>query len=457
LEQEKIDVTRAVPVSEQSATPQRPVRRGAPIWLQLILTLVVLVIALGVAGLFLPSANAMLANVGVRLPLLNSAAGPAAAPQAQAKGQAQGTRQGQGTGQGAGARGGAGAGGSRVAVVVAAAATTGIINNKLTSIGEGVAVKSVTVNPQSAGTLMSVDVKAGDAVKAGTKLATLDAGTQQIAYDKAMLASQDADAALVRAQALSKTQALSDSQLATAQLASAQAKLAVSDAKLTLDQRTITTPVDGIVGLIQVTPGNLVSTQTVVTTIEDASQILVNFWVPERYSGQMSVNLPAAAESDALPGRTFNGTIDAVDNKIDPTSRTLQVQATLPNTDGTIKPGMSFTVDMSFPGETFPDVDPLSIQWSNTGAYVWKVVDGKVVKGMVEIIQRNSDGVLVKGDVKPGDQIVTQGVLQLTDNAPVRLLDAGAAAAQNKPASGDAAASAPAGQASSQPAASSQG
>ena len=42
----------------------------------------------------------------------------------------------------------------------------------------------------------------------------------------------------------------------------------------------------------------------------------------------------------------------------------------------------------------------------------------------VEIIQRNSDGVLVKGDVKPGDQVVTQGVLQLTDNATVRLLDA---------------------------------
>ena len=99
------------------------------------------------------------------------------------------------------------------------------------------------------------------------------------------------------------------------------------------------------------------------------------------------------------------------------------MQATLPNADGTIKSGMSFSVDMAFTGETFPNVDPLSIQWSNKGAYVWKVVDGKVVKGMVEIVQRNSDGVLVKGDVKQGDQIVTQGVLQLTDGATIRLLD----------------------------------
>jgi RND family efflux transporter MFP subunit len=117
--------------------------------------------------------------------------------------------------------------------------------------------------------------------------------------------------------------------------------------------------------------------------------------------------------------------VSAVDNRIDPESRTLQVQATLPNGDGTIRPGMSFSVSMSFPGQTFAAVDPLSIQWSNEGAYVWKVTDGKVGKGMVEIVQRNSDGVLVNGDVKPGDMVVTQGVLQLQDGLAVRLLDEG--------------------------------
>ena len=126
----------------------------------------------------------------------------------------------------------------------------------------------------------------------------------------------------------------------------------------------------------------------------------------------------------ALPGASFAGVVSAVDNQIDPTSRTLQVQATLPNPDGKIRPGMSFSVDMAFPGETFPAVDPLSIQWSNAGAYVWKIIDGKVQKGMVEIVQRNSDGVLVHGDVAPGDQVVTQGVLQLSDGLAVRLLDA---------------------------------
>jgi RND family efflux transporter MFP subunit len=378
----------------------------------------------------------------------DAAAAPAAQPQGQ---QAQGaaSRQGQGQGGPGGRQGGAG-GGSRSAIVVTQPVKTSTIDNELTSIGESSALHSVTVSSASGGTLMTVDVKPGDKVAAGAKLATLDSDTQQNALDKAKLAAQDADAALVRAQTLAKSNSLSQTQLDAAQLASDQAKLAVQAAQIALDQRTITTPVAGTVGLIQVTPGNLINAQTVVTTVEDSSDILVNFWVPERYSSQISVGMPVTGGSAALPGKSFSGTITAVDNKIDPASRTLQVQATLPNPDAVIKSGMSFSVDLSFPGETFAAVDPLSIQWSNKGAYVWKVVDSKAVKGMVEIVQRNSDGVLVKGDVVPGDAVVTQGVLQLSDNMAVRLLDQ-AAAGQGQ---GAQAAQSSGGQGASQPAAS---
>jgi RND family efflux transporter MFP subunit len=428
LEQDKIDVSRATPVADSGTTRARPVRRGAPLWLQLVLSLIVIVIALGIAALFNPTVNEMAKRAGVALPLLTGESGEAQAqPQGQRQGGAQQTAQGAGQrqGQGGGAGRGGGFGGARTAVVVAAPVTVGTINNKLTAIGEGVAIHSVTITAPSGGTLMSVDVKPGDQVSAGQKLATLDSGSQQIAFDKAQLAKQDADAALARAQSLAKTNNISSTAVAAAQLASSQAQLALNDAKLALDQRTISTPVAGTVGLIQVSPGNIINAQTVVTTVEDSSEILINFWVPERYSSQMHTGMAVTAASAALPGQTFEGRITAVDNKLDPESRTLQVQATLPNPKGIIRPGMSFTVDMAFPGETFPAVDPLSVQWSNDGAYVWKIVDGKVRKAMVQIVQRNSDGVLVEGDVTQGDSIVTQGVLQLSDGAAVRLLDAG--------------------------------
>jgi len=134
--------------------------------------------------------------------------------------------------------------------------------------------------------------------------------------------------------------------------------------------------------------------------------------------------MPVKATSAALPSKTFDGTVTAVDNKIDPDSRTLQIQATLPNPDGMIKAGMSFSIDMSFPGETFTSVDPLSIQWSTDGAYVWKVVDNKAQMAKITIIQRNSDGVLVEGDLKEGEPIITEGVLQLQEGTAVTLLGA---------------------------------
>ena len=464
MEQDKIDVTRATPVAGTGTTGTGKRRSGAPLWLQVLLSLIVIAIAVGIFGLFNPTANSLVRRVGIALPMLNAPADAQAQTQTAAAPAGQGGGQRQGQGGAGGRQGGAGGfGGNRAAIVVTQPVKTGVINNQLTAIGESSALKSVTVSSASGGTLMTVDVKPGDKVQAGAKLATLDSDTQQNAFDKAKLAAQDADAALARAQTLAKSNSVSQTQLDAAELAAAQAKLAQQAAQIALDQRTITTPVAGTVGLIQVTPGNLISPQTVVTTVDDSSEILINFWVPERYSSQMTIGTALTATSAALPGKTFNGVITAVDNKIDPASRTLQVQATLPNPEGLIKSGMSFSVDMTFPGETFPAVDPLSIQWSNNGAYVWKVVDNKAVKGMVDIVQRNSDGVLVKGDVKPGDAVVTQGVLQLNDNMAVRLLDQAAAAAagqgqgQGGGQQGAQAAQAGGGQAASQPAQGQQG
>src|SRR5690606_4256054 len=137
----------------------------------------------------------------------------------------------------------------------------------------------------------------------------------------------------------------------------------------------------------------------------------------------ISVGTPVTTTAVALPGEQLAGEVTAVDNRIDPASRTLKVQAEIPNESGRLRPGMSFSVSLGFPGEEFPAVDPLSIQWSADGAYVWKYAEGKVDRVLVQIIQRNSDGVLVKGDIAPGDQVVTQGVQQLTAGASVRLLD----------------------------------
>lgn len=386
---------------------------------QVLLSLVVL-LAAGFAYVWLvPGAPETLARFGIPLPAIAS---PSPEPQTPGTRQAGGGQQAApgGQRQGTGPRGGRG---GRDLVVVTAPVVMARINDSLTAIGDGEAAHSVTVVSPAAGTLQELRVRPGQSIEAGAVIGQLDDATEQIALQRATLAHDDAEATLARTQELANANAASAVQLTTAQLALDNARLELRNAELALARRTITSPIAGTVGLFQVSPGNIVGAQTVVTTIEDTTDIVISFWVPERYASAMQVGMAVEAAAVALPGETLQGEVVAVDNRVDPASRTLKVQARVANESGRLKPGMSFSVSMAFSGEAFPAVDPLSIQWSSAGAYVWHYVDGKVERAPVEIIQRNSDGVLVEADLAEGAQVVTQGVQQLSAGASVRLLD----------------------------------
>ena len=376
---------------------------------QILASVVVLSCAALAWVFFAPGSTETLARVGISLPF-----GPEVAAQAGSPG---GGRPGAGPGMRPGGFGG------RVTNVVTAAATTATINDRLTAIGEGSAVRSVTVTAPTGGELAEVLVRPGQVVGAGDVIARFDADAEQIAYDRARLASEDAQAALARTQGLASSSLVANTALTAAELAAKNAELELRNAEVALGRRTITSPIAGRVGLLRVTPGNYVGAQTTVTTIDDTSSVLIDFWVPERYAANISPGMPVTVAAVALPGRSFSGEVSAIDNRIDPASRTLQVQAEIPNPDGLLRSGMSFSVALDFPGEEFPAVNPLAILWSAEGSYVWKYDNGRATRVMAEIVQRNSDGVLVRADLSPGDAIITEGILQLSEGAEVTLLD----------------------------------
>ncbi|MDB5587742.1 MAG: efflux transporter periplasmic adaptor subunit [Devosia sp.] len=397
---------------------------------QLLICLVILVLAVAGWVLFVPGAEQTLASMGITLPISAPAQGAetqvaSVAPQGAtpgAPGQQPGAQPGARPGGQGGGRGGF-SGRARTSSVVTSPVVMATINDSLSAIGQGNAVRSVTVAAPAGGTLEDLLVAPGDHVTAGQIIGRLDAESEQIAFDKATLADTDAQATLTRNLGLAQSNVVANSALATIQLAADNARLELRNAQVALQKRTITSPIAGTAGLMQVTPGNYLSAQTAVTTIEDSSSILITFWVPERYATTVVVGMPVTASAIALPGRSFAGVVSAVDNRIDPESRTLQIQARIPNEDNAVRPGMSFTIALQFAGEQFPAVNPLSIQWSADGSYVWAYVEGKAHKVMAEIVQRNSDGVLVRGDIKPGDAVISEGVLQLSEGTAVTLLD----------------------------------
>jgi RND family efflux transporter MFP subunit len=391
---------------------------------QIVLSLLVAFVAAVLVVVFVPGARDTLTRYGIALPFGGETANVAAAgaPATPSGNRPQGG--GAAGAQQAGGGPGGNRGGGRTAVVLTAPATLATIDDKLTALGEGSALRSVTIVSPAAGTLTDLAVNPGDQVAAGAVIGRLDDSAERIALERARLAQTDADATLARTRNLASASGATAVQLSSAQLAADNARLAVAAAQLDLDRRTITTPIAGTVGLFEVSAGNSLTTQSIVTTIEDSSELRIIFYVPERYATSIALGAEVEASAVALPGVPLAGQVTAIDNKVDPTSRTLGVEARIRNADGRLRPGMSFSVAMAFPGEQFPAVDPLAIQWSSTGSYVWKLSDDKVTRVDVTIIQRNSDGVLVKGPLAVGDPVVVQGVQQLAEGMVVRLLDA---------------------------------
>jgi RND family efflux transporter MFP subunit len=376
------------------------------LWKQLLISLVILVVGLGIWVRFVPGAGAMLAKAGVPEQLLVLAAKPA-------DGAAEG--QGQGSGQGSGRRGQAGG----APLVVTQPVDSAVVNDRLNAIGNGEAIVSVAVTPQATGNLTEILAKSGDRIEKGQVIARLDSDEQKIAAAQAKVAVDSAREKVERNRKLGN--AVSVAVLREAEFAMQAAELALQTAELDLKRRAIVAPSGGIVGIITVNPGDYVTTSTPVAVVDDRSQILVDFWAPERFSTKISVGQAVTASAIALPGSEFSGAIHAIDNRIDQASRTLRVRARIDNPNDTLRAGMSFSVSVRFPGDKYPTVNPLAIQWSADGSYVWRVDQEKSQKIPVKIIQRNSDKVLVEAELAKGDAVVMEGVQRLRDGGAVRV------------------------------------
>ena len=333
------------------------------------------------------------------------------------------------TGQQAGdARSGGGAprrgGFSREALVVVAPVGQGVVNDRLTAIGTGQAVRTVSMRPLVAGQIAEIPVTSGARVDAGDVIIRLDSAEEELSVERARLAAMDAEQKATRLGSLAEQRAISSVEADAARTELQTARVALREAELALSRRTVTAPISGSLGILSVNVGDYITNQTDITTIDDRSEILVEFHVPERFAAAMTVGKPIEATAIARPGETFEGSVTAVDNRVDESSRTLRVRALVPNQSDHLRAGMSFEVEIQFQGETYPTIDPLAVQWDSTGPYVWRVVDGKAERVEVAIIQRNADRVLVEAEIAEGDEVVTEGVQSVRQGAAVRIAGA---------------------------------
>lgn len=214
----------------------------------------------------------------------------------------------------------------------------------VTAVGTARARRAVDLMPESAGRISRIAFRPGDRVEAGTVLVELDSRAEEADLKAAEATLAEAQAAFDRQQSLNRSGSASDAAYQTARAALLRAEAERDRALVALEDRILTAPFAGIVGLSDLVEGQVIDTATPVTTLDDLSVIEVDFSVPETLLPRLERGQRVELTSAAWPGRVFMGEISRIDSRVDAATRSLALRAEIANDDRALAGGMFLQV-----------------------------------------------------------------------------------------------------------------
>lgn len=295
----------------------------------------------------------------------------------------------------------------------------GTAETRVEAVGTSRAVQSVAVHPRTSGEVVAVNFEPGQPVEAGDVLVALDRRDEELAVELAEVRLQDAERLYERYQRAGDTGAVLPTTLDAARTAVEAARIELGRARVALDYRTIKAPFSGYVGITDVDPGDRVNPDTMITTLDDRSALLVSFDVPEVLVGDLSVGDEVEVSTWQSRQPAAYGMVVDIGSRIDPVTRTFVARAWVENESDKLRPGMSFRVGLNLEGTPYPVIAETGVQWGADGAYVWSVEDRRARRVPVTIIQRQQGQILVDGELAEGDLIVVEGVQRVRDGIEV--------------------------------------
>ncbi|MHB1621207.1 MAG: efflux RND transporter periplasmic adaptor subunit [Sulfuricella sp.] len=298
------------------------------------------------------------------------------------------------------------------------------------AVGNLRAASGASLAAEVGGLVTGIHFESGEMVKAGQLLVELNAAPLKAQLEQlkaaAMLAQQnhERDSAQLKVQAVS--QAVVDADAAN--LKSAQAQVATQEA--TIAQKTILAPFAGRLGIRQVDLGQFLAAGTTIVNLQKLDPMYLDFTVPQAQIDLIRVGNKITIQTNALPDKTFIGSISAIEPQVDTATRNLKVRARIANPKGELLPGLFATARVDEGGKrqyiTLPDS---AIAYNTYGSTVFIVKDdGKGADGKpkLSVGQRfvttgatRGDQVAVLTGLKAGETVVTAGQLKLRNGASV--------------------------------------
>lgn len=297
--------------------------------------------------------------------------------------------------------------------------------DRLEAVGTARANEQVTLSAAVTDRIVTLNFADGGYVRKGQVVAVLARGQEQAQLAQAQARAAEAQKQLARLAELRRrgfaTNSAVDAQTALAQSAQAQA----AEARASIGDRVLRAPFAGYVSLRNISRGAIVQAGAEVATISDLSQIKLDFTVPETMLTAVREGQAIEAKAAAYPDQRFSGRVESIDPVINPQTRAATVRAILPNPGRKLMPGMLLTVSIVSTARQSLAVPELAIVGEGERSYVFVVENGAAKRIPVETGIRDGQKVEILSGLRPGQQVVTEGVVKVSDGQKVQVAGAG--------------------------------
>jgi membrane fusion protein (multidrug efflux system) len=299
----------------------------------------------------------------------------------------------------------------------------------LTSVGSLEAVQGVTVAAEMSGRVVKIAFEPGTDVQKGDLLVQQDTSSEnaRLRAAKASLALSRAE--LERRKALIKRRTISQSDFDKAEAQFKQALAEVDNIRAVIEKKTIRAPFSGRLGIRLINLGQILNEGDPIVSLQSLDPIFANFYLPQQELALINEGHRVRLTVDQLAKKQIDGTITAINPQIDAQTRNVRIQATVPNSDEKLRPGMFVNVAVLLPKRepvtTIPTTAVLYAPYSDSVFVVEKKTGDNdevtqfVRQQFVRLGEKNGDFISVLEGVAAGQTVVSTGVFKLRNGQAV--------------------------------------
>ncbi len=299
------------------------------------------------------------------------------------------------------------------------------IRDEVEALGTGRAYESIIVTSKVSEIVDEINFDDGDIVKKGAVLVRLRNDEQKAKVVAAEVKLTENLRELERIRSLVSSKTIAELERDRLQSLIDTTRAEVAQAKAALNDRIISAPFAGRLGLRQVSMGSLVTPGEQISTLDDVSKIKLDFSVPERFIQELQPGKLVEASAVAYPDRIFKGVVTSIDSRVNPETRAVIVRAVLPNSDLSLLPGMLMKVKLikqSREALLLPEAAVIPIQSKH---FVYVVgADNKVIQQQVTLGIRSRGWVEITEGLDIGQQVIIRGILKVRPGDEVKVQQA---------------------------------